>query len=309
MTAEEVKSDLISPDRHDYARSTVGADYLLPEAIFEADFRPVAQTWQTCRRELKGLGVEIIESASSADVRRVLRHGFRTITIFAHWKGHQVLPGDIVDPAAVANRLLDDSNEMAELIRRTTGLSAAECMAAPSGTEPISARAAIAEKLTAAIEAEQALFDLDFQGSDSVGLMPQELYELNRQAVDNWLAEAMIPGNRLELRDGLFFPKQVAELGFSDFAGCVHLGNCHSTILQRTLTSPRCRVLGNEEISLPLPFFEVYRTVVGLLGAGRPSYPELWLDVIESVRGAEPEQVQFSWKQSLLNCLFGFLKR
>jgi hypothetical protein len=309
LTAEEVKGDLSSPDHHDYARSIEGADFLLPEAVFEAHFLPVAESWKTCRRQLERLGVKIIETASSAEVRRVLRDGFRTITIFGHWKGHQVLAGDIIDPVAVANRLLDSTDEIAELIRRTTDLSGVECIAAPSNGEPISTRAALAEKLTTAIEAEQALFDLDFQGSDYVGLMRQELSELNRQAIDNWLAETMISGNRLELRDGLFSPKQVAELGFSEFVGCVHLANCHSTILQRKLASPSRRVLGNEEILLPLTFFEVYCTVIALLGPGRPSYPELWLDVMESLRGAEPERAQFSWKESLIKRLSGFFRR
>jgi len=309
LTVEEVRGDLSSLEHHDYARSIEGADFLLPEAVFETHFGPVANAWKICRQRVEPLGVEIIENASSAEVRRVLRDGFRTITIFGHWKGHQVLAGDIIDPVAVANRLQDSTDEMAELIRQTTDLSAVQCIAAQSNAEPISTRAALAEQLTTVIEAEHALFELDFQGSDSVGLMRQELSELNRRAIDTWLAGTMISGNRLELRDGLFSPTQVADFGFSEFSGCIHLGNCHSAILQRALASPSRRVLGNEEILLPLTFFEVYSTVVGLLRPERPSYPELWLEVLERLRGAEPDHAQLSWKECFIKRLSGFLKR
>jgi hypothetical protein len=123
--------------------------------------------------------------------------------------------------------------------------------------------------------------------------------------LDIWFSSRLIAGNRLELRDGLLAGDEVAALVPNHFAGCLHLANCHSSLLQRTLASPLRRVLAQEDILLPRVFFEVYRTVESLLGTDGRSYPDLWISLLKDMRDVRVEVEHVGW----LTTIHDFAKR
>jgi hypothetical protein len=119
-------------------------------------------------------------------------------------------------------------------------------------------------------------------------LTKRELQEFNRQQLDIWFEGQLVIGNRLEFRDGLFSGSDIVPLIPSEFSGTLHLGNCHSTLVQRILSAPRYRVVAGDEKVTPLTFIELYTTTVSLLCETDLSYIDLWIKVLTDLRGKEP---------------------
>jgi len=286
---DEVRADLGCPGCHDYAKTMRGQEETLTaEAAWEAHFLPAVEAWEICRPELEKLGVTVVSSADRADVSELLKDGFRTVTILGHWKGHEVLPADLSDAVGIAREIAADESRLCATLRSLVDDEALKRVAAAS-LDADGARIDLARTLTQAIEAGKPLFSIRLDQGERLALTPLELWEYNRQQLDVWFSGRLIAGNRLELRDGLFTADEVATLVPGDFEGCLHLANCHSSLLQQTLSSPLRRVLAHEEILLPRIFFEIYRAVVSLLDSDRPRYPDMWLQILTDVRDANLE--------------------
>lgn len=292
MSIEDVRHDLQLPDRFDYAKAMQGlAGTLSAEAIWSAHFAPVAAAWQDCRQRLRAQGITVIESASSNCLRDVLEGDFRSVTVLGHWKGHEVLPADLIaDPFDIAAELLSEKKSLGKTLRPLLEISDLSRLTELASIDEYTARIELAEILTRVVEGEQPLFGLELNDGESFAVTPAELHELNRRQLDYWLPGRIVTGNRLELRDGLHSAGELAPLISDNFVGSLQLCNCHSTLLQRSLGAPHRRILGNEEVLLPRLFLEIYEMVVNLLAESGLTYPELWLEVLASLQYAQLEK-------------------
>jgi hypothetical protein len=304
---DEVLADLRCPERHDYAKAMRGREETLTaEAAWDTHFLPAA-AWEICRPELEKLGVTIVSSASHIDVSKLLSGGFRTVTVLAHWKGHAVFPADLLDVVGIAREIVSNPSLLGTSLRPLVDNQALKNVATAS-LDADAARIELARMLTQAAESGARLFPIDLDQGQRLALTQLELREYNRRQLDIWFSGKLVAGNRLELRDGLFTADEIAGLVPNDFAGCLHLANCHSSLLQRTLSSPLRRILAQEDILLPRIFFEVYRTVVSLLGRDRPSYPDLWLSILESMRDVRFGDEHEGWLARMRQIAKRFLK-
>jgi hypothetical protein len=296
---DEVHAHLRCPARHDYAKAMRGPlETLTADAAWRTHFLPAIAAWKICRPQLEELGVTILSSAGRAGLRELLTGKFRTVTFLGHWKGHVVLPSDLSDAPGIAREIASDHSRLCMTLGSLVDTETLNHVAAaPPGSDQ--ARIELARTLTQAIESGAPLFAIDLDQGERLALTTLELCEYNRHQLDIWFAGRLIAGNRLELRDGLLAADDVAALVPDDFAGCLHLANCHSSLLQRTLASPLRRVLAQEDILLPRVFFEIYRAVVSLLGSDGHSYPDLWLSILKDLRGRSVEIEQIGWAASI----------
>jgi len=145
-------------------------------------------------------------------------------------------------------------------------------------------RRQLADLLTAAISAGTPLFSINTEG---LALTELEFLEFNRPQLDVWFEDLLYPGNRLELRDGLLEPSQMAALIPPDYAGTIHVALCNSALMQRSISGARWRVLANEATVAPLLTLEVYRTVIETMAETRLAYADTWLRILTELRSAD----------------------
>ena len=149
------------------------------------------------------LGVNVKLAATAADVAQLFA-ACRVITILAHWRGPEVTSADIrVDPLTIADQIEFDSNDTAVLLRE--GL--------PNGW-----RAIVASALTGGARTSRLAELLDVRlrylpalertpAGTNWHMDPSTLRHFNRSRLDAWWPEAFVPGNCLELADGLHPPE------------------------------------------------------------------------------------------------------
>jgi hypothetical protein len=284
LAADVVEADLKQPTLHDYARFCQGRiEGMTSELIWAAHFQPVAQALDTVAPRLKDLGVEVVRDATLADVGRLLRR-FPVVTILGHWKGHLILPADIRDVRCFARRILDDNSRVCALLRTLIGVPELEELADAPTCPKLKHRCRLAALLNEAIKAGTPLFQINTAG---LALTELEFLELNRQQLDVWFEGLLYPGNRLELRDGLFEPSRLAALIPSDYTGTIHVALCTSALLQRSISGRQWRVLANEKTVAPLVTLEVYRTVIETVAETPLSYAEAWLKILTQLKTAD----------------------
>jgi hypothetical protein len=281
---DDVENDLRQPNQHDYARFCQGPlEGMTSSLIWSAHFQPVAQALDVVAPRLKDLCVEVVRDATLDDVGALLRR-FAVVTILGHWKGHLILPADIRDTARFVRRILDDDSRVCAQLRVLIDPVALKDLADASDPPDLQYRRRLADLLNAAIIAGTPLFQINAEG---LALTELEFLEFNRQQLDVWFEGLLYPGNRLELRDGLFEPSQLAALIPPDYSGTIHLALCNSALMQRSISNARWRVLANETIIAPLPTLSVYRTVIETMAETRLAYADTWLRILTELRNAD----------------------
>jgi len=283
-SADDVENDLRQPNQHDYARFCQGPlEGMTSSLIWAAHFQPVVQALDAVVPRLKDLCVEIVRDTTLADVRALLRR-FQVVTILAHWKGHLILPTDIRDVARFARRILDDDSRVCALLRALIDVAELKELVDAPDPPGLQFRRQLADLLTAAISAGTPLFSINTEG---LALTELEFLEFNRRQLDVWFEDLLYPGNRLELRDGLLEPSQMAALIPPDYAGTIHVALCNSALMQRSISGARWRVLANEATVAPLLTLEVYRTVIETMAETRLAYADTWLRILTELRSAD----------------------
>jgi hypothetical protein len=206
------------------------------------------------------------------------------VTILGHWKGHLILPADIRDVARFVRRILDDDSRVCAQLRELIDATKLKDLADALDPPEVQYRRQLADLLNAAISAGTPLFHINTEG---LALTELEFLEFNRQQLDVWFEGLLYPGNRLELRDGLFEPSQLAGLIPLDYAGIIHVALCNSALMQRSISNARWRVLANEATVAPLPTLEVYRAVIETMAETGLGYADTWLRILTELRNAD----------------------
>jgi hypothetical protein len=292
FSLDEVRRQLALPHRYDYARAMQGpTGGASGELVWEAHLEPVVAHLDSLLPELRELGVEVTPRITRDELRLLFQRS-RLVTLIAHWKGARLLPGDLPDPVTLAQRILREQSRVCDLLRSLIDRAALQRVAdAPNG--PISThRVALTRVLNGAIASETRLFRSNLPEHIQLMLLPLEREEFNRQQLDAWFEELIVPGNRIELQDGLLTETEFAELIPANFVGTIHAANCHSVLLERCITTPTRRVLASEDVLPPLMVLELYLTVVRMLRNSEVPYEELWLTVLDGLKGRNAALVE-----------------
>jgi hypothetical protein len=303
FSLDEVRRQLALPDRYDYARAMQGpTGGASAELVWEGHLEPVVAHLDSVLTELRELGIEVALRITRSELRLLFQRA-QLVTVVAHWKGARLLPGDLPDPVALARRILQEQSRVCDLLRSLIDRPALERVAnAPDG--PVGAhRVALARLLNGMIASETQLFGTSLPEHVQLMLLPLEREEFNRQQLDAWFEELIIPGNRIELQDGLLTETEFAELIPAHFVGTIHAANCHSVLLERCITTPTRRVLATQDVLPPLMVLELYLSVVRMLPNSDVPYEQLWLAVLDGLKGQEAalaETGRASWPKQII---------
>ena len=204
-----------------------------------------------------------------------------------------MLASDIRDAQGIARLVSSEQSRVSDLIRLAAGPERIRSAVELTGSNECAN--AVAQVLNAAIIMNQPLFRLNVNDEQQLLITELELWEANRRQIDLWFSDKIVAGNRLELRDGLFAPAEIKKIISDNFSGLVHLYNCNSTIIQRTLRSTKYRTLAQEELSSFYLFIALYLTVAELLKENNGQYLYLWLEVLTEMRNVDIDSEQADW--------------
>ena len=183
----------------------------------------VADPLQRLAQKAESLGVYVRQGARMADLAAAAAAA-RVIVLFSHWKG----PEFVSDDFSVG---LDDVFE--ERIKEQTTPVAMWLKSAVSPKQPrrwlarqtpMTPRSALYQCIGAQIRAVKP------EGIAETHELSTTTAASRREAVDQWLAGYVRPGNRLELFDGLHDKREIAA-ALENFTGILDLTVCVSTFL------------------------------------------------------------------------------
>jgi hypothetical protein len=294
---EQFRVGLDGPMDRDFTRSVMREYPNQPAAsVWEAIIAPDIALLERILEDVARLGVHTRIAATLEDLR-VLFGKYRVVTIIAHWR-----PGLIwSDQVRAPQRLLallngaDDSplKQVREAFRRD-----------PSGLDSNSTSDdGLVERFRKA--ANTVLSTADLGPSDcprdwhSSPRMHYRTYA-NRSVLDALLHCSLLPGNRMELADGMRSIHDLLGVIPRDFSGLVDLTVCNSAMMCESLKPGRgISCIANEE-QVGLRFrLELYRAVIEVLAAAPYEYSEAATDVriaiVEEARRRNEKKGQGVW--------------
>lgn len=224
----------------------------------------VAQLCKEVITDAKAAGVRTYEAATTHCIVDAVANGARVVIIIAHWKGSRVKASDIrikaiATIASTASTCVFGAtirSRLFELLERKAGsLRAAE----------------IADELSKAVcsAAGYPIESGSFVDLDSYMNDPGRAGKIGaaRDQLDALFPDLLVPGNCLELRDGLHKQNTISKLFVQEWSGIVELCVCFSMELALAIKNGRQdrRLITNERAKDPercLP--ELQETIVRL---------------------------------------------
>ena len=194
------------------------------------------------------LGVDVVTRATLADVG-VRAVGNRTVIVFAHWKGPEVSTDDVIsmDPAVFRARVASATTPVGRWLF--------DALAPKRGADRrrwapwISA----AEAPRSVLDILKGALDADLPHPRVLSGEADEVFEhadtrrnRRRSELDTFFGGLLLPGNLLELDDGLHTADAVNAAVAPDFRGVIDLSACTSSHLADLFLSRRggdCRAI------------------------------------------------------------------
>jgi len=254
--------------------------------VWERGFGKVAAAAAALVSEASALGVTVASNAELEDMQRLFAC-CSVVTVVAHWRGPELEAADIrVDPVSLIVRLERDDSQTGALIRK--GLPPDWKTAVSRAVGGTALTSALAEVLDRRMRREPCLiaaptglyWDMD----------EATLRHANRSALDAWWPDAFVPGNQLELADGLHAPKEIAACVPTAWSGVADLSNCQSAQLIEAIKQARGDriVIANERQTNPLRRMALLRVTYELLANGRHNYAEARIALSEAMTSTTP---------------------
>jgi hypothetical protein len=252
-----------------------------PQCIWQHGFDRVAKGARALAREASGLGVSVVENACLSDLRRLFST-CAVVTIIAHWRGPDISRGDIgVEAAAIIDRMANERSETTDLLRAGLPPDWRETIEREAAPSARSSR--LAELLDGRLRRPPPIvpppdgvkWDMD----------PISLWHFNREALESWWPEAFVPGNQLELADGLQTPERIATCVPKAWSGIADMSNCQSAQLIEWVKQGRGDrlVLANEQETNPLSRMAMLSAIYSLLVEGSRNYADARLALADAL--------------------------
>lgn len=237
-------ADYSAGSDRDYVRSM--ARGRLAEEAWAADGLSLAELCHELLALASGLGVGTVAAAQLPDIGRLFRDK-EVVTIVAHWRGAALVPNDFTgEPTALIETIRSGKDPLCRDLARRLPPARIAVVLALSETRR---RAGLAEVLNeAVIRSDQPL-----PGAvEKIGNVPLVIDELSlrsrqRARLDAAFPTLLRPGNRVELRDGMYGPADIAASVPEGWSGIVDFAICQSAYLAHEVKSgrPERRVITN----------------------------------------------------------------
>ena len=216
LTEAEAIQDLkAGPNRHFATTMLSDVNGVRREYGSSADKRGLEQQFADTLAAVKAANVAVASDGSFESFGPLFeaREGItpEVVTLLAHWKGHEVEPADVLDVPALQKFLLRD--------RLGSQLP-------PTVIPLLSAPRLQAEQLRELLRALNEL--LPEPPKPGVTSHKLTLAYRGRARLNDALGPALMPGNRIEFRDGYNSPEELADAIPGDFRGILDLMVCTS---------------------------------------------------------------------------------
>jgi hypothetical protein len=220
-----------------------------PEDVWNARYQRTVAAAQSLIEVATELAVAVYPAATLADFAAASRR-HRVLVVLAHWKGAEVCSWDLRGEPATMSTLIERSPDPV--------LQAINPVVSRGGAVQV------AEELVAAfnvaIDSGRLLSLLPRDLGDSVRNLALLSQALGRDLIDEALGDLIVPGNRLELFDGLHTPHAIESALDAAFQGEIDLSACKSEPLATYLKrrrGDRLHVLFTTELLDPLSCYIV----------------------------------------------------
>jgi hypothetical protein len=210
-TRDEFDAAARGDNFRDYARLLFGGDP--PERVWSERYERIVAAAADLASAARGLGAMVRYRATLQDVRTATA-SCDVLVVLAHWRGWPLDAGDFLAAPPALDRCL-----------RASG----HAHLSPGPDAPLSE---FARRLNLAIEHESLAAGMTVAS-------PSLRAALNRDAIDEALGNGVIPGNAVELYDGLHPPGAFEEAIDPGFAGEIDLGTCTSIVVATMISRRR----------------------------------------------------------------------
>lgn len=270
MTRDDIAAALAGGRYSDYVGRSAA---LGAERLWQNGLARLAEGIELLAGVARAQGVRVAIHATGSDITRLFET-CRVVTVLAHWRGPEIAPRDLrVPPRELASRIADDTSGIGVLFRQ--GLAQGWQRTLDSALDDRVATSRLAELLDARMQALPAL------GPPPAGtswVMDEiTLRHFNRDCLEAWWPEALVPGNRLELSDGRFTPRRIADLVPDAWNGIADFSSCQSAQLIDWIKQARADriVVANERETSPMLRMAVLHAVYELLAGAPLNYADV----------------------------------
>jgi hypothetical protein len=242
-------------------------------AIWSGGLSRVAKAIGSLAESATEFGVRVVLNARRQDLSELFK-GCRVVTVLGHWRGPEIASRDLLlPPLELARRLSAGDDECLALLGQ--GLRKDWLDVVAKGADDRQRRSRLAELLDERLGREPAL--MRPPDGASWHMDAETLRHMNRAALDAVLPDGLVPGNRLELYDGLHAPDVIAGAVPETWAGIADLSSCQSAQLIEQIKQGRSDrvVVANGRATSPLLRIAVLQVVYELLADRAQNYAEV----------------------------------
>jgi hypothetical protein len=232
------------PDQ-DYASFVAAAAGGEPEAAWTKDGAYLSQRVAELIEAANTSGIHVAARATKSDFTAPFAEGAEVVILVTHWRGSRVAGRDLLcDPEACAAAIFDSvpSTLSGETVQELHLRVSAALRDMPPGVPASERRHYFADQLTKhVISASEPLPGLFRSAANSEHVVVSDLWleTRHRDALDLCAGGTILPGNRVELRDGLHSPSSLAALVPKQWSGLIDLSMCRSVILGDSIKQGR----------------------------------------------------------------------
>lgn len=279
-------SDFKSWPLRDFARSVTG--YRRPEDAWNVDGAALATSLSAVLDAADLAGIATVPHATSADFVRAFEDR-NVIILLAHWKGARLLPRDILDePDAIVAAITCSARD--RLSAETVDWLLPRCGEAldrvMSMTDPGQRREYFASLLNEVIiQIHSIVPGLLPPGADRelvVGDIWLETW--GREMLDRCARPLIVPGNQVEMRDGLQDPAALVRQIQPAWSGLVDLTMCQSALFGHLIKRGRGDrgILARRRAVDPAIALAILRRLVIDIGTGSFNYTSRYAEMFQT---------------------------
>lgn len=208
------------------------------ERVWAEDGLPLAELCRELLRLAEDLGVATVESTKLADLSGLF-HNREVVTLVAHWRGAALVAADFVEePRALIAAIRSGRDPLCcDLARRLPSERIDYVLSLPGPRQHSELAELVNETV---IRSDRALPGVvESRGNLPVAIDELSLRSRQRARLDGAFPSLLRPGNRLELRDGLRTPGEIAACVPNAWGGYIDFAICQSAHLAHEIKKGR----------------------------------------------------------------------
>jgi hypothetical protein len=251
LAREDFLRDLQPTSGKDFVKSFAAKRAIVkPEVLWDDWYKQQANVALEIADEVDKLHVKIFFEVELSQLSTVL-NSREVVALIAHWRDATVKVSDFINVTSFVSKLIAGDSEVARKLTESLSKKFIEQLHAFDNSEASQKKlkAMLAERLNVALR-EIQLYRRDILPGDIAhpDSLQYRLY-LNRVALEEAFTGELIPGNRLELFDGLYSIAEIVKHVPDPYARILDLTSCNSLILGEGIKRLRrdCLVLTNEK--------------------------------------------------------------